>query len=282
MSVEEDLKQAQLEAKQLEVEQRRKDLNAKPRLNLAGAAVLVTMLGGVSAVLFQGIGLLTAMNEKEAARAASRSEFDFKGLELFLKEQDRLFGCDPDESLRHLTLFQTLFSDQITDGFSGIIAYRTQICLAKSQNAAVAQASSTAGVLEIGTAADNARYSAAAQQSALLDSTAGSSLEQYRVFIQIGDDADRATAAGLQAALTAAGYAAPGVDQVDAAPFNYQVRYYYKDQVEDARKLASVIASELALEGTGATIQLISLEGRFGSLPKETMEFWFPKRKTAQ
>jgi hypothetical protein len=277
MAIEDELKQSELEAKRLEILRLQKELNSKKRLDLAGAAVLVTILGGLSAVVFQGIGLRTALSQQETAHITARSEFDFKGLELFLREQDHLFGCDPDEALRNLTLFKTLFSEQITSGFSGIISYRTQNCLARLQNAAVLEAGDTATLLEVRAAADEARYSAAVQQSALLEPAAGSSESQHRVLIQIGSEADHAAASGLQAALVRAGYAAPGVELVAAAPFNYQVRYYYKDQAEDAQKLASFVTAELGLEASGG-VRIIPLEGRYGSLPKGTMEFWFPNR----
>jgi hypothetical protein len=213
MVIEDDIKAAELETRKLEILQRQKDLGEKRRFGLASAAVLVTILGGLAAVLFQGIGFLTSTQDKENAEIAAASDFDFKGLELFVKEQDHLITCDPDESARNLKLFNDLFSKRVTAGFSEVVAYRSQKCIAQSQNSGAAEAEAkTKGAPlsteEIAAAADVARYAAAALQASLLDASTAANAparQKYRVFIQINSEADRIDAAALQAALNSKG-----------------------------------------------------------------------------
>jgi hypothetical protein len=66
---------------------------------------------------------------------------------------------------------------------------------------------------------------------------------------------------------------------VSSAPEKYEVRYYNKGEESDAGTLASIARSTLKLGSDPAAITISSLEGKFKSLPKDTMEFWFPRRK---
>jgi len=84
MSVEDDIKLAELKLKNLEIELKQRDLASKARFNLASTAVLVTVIGGFSAVLFQGVGALISWNGKKKAEVTAKSDFDFKGLELLI------------------------------------------------------------------------------------------------------------------------------------------------------------------------------------------------------
>ncbi len=202
MSVEDEIKIAELKLKQLEIQQKEHEITAKTRFDLTRAAVLVTVIGGMSAVLFQGVGALTAWNEKKKAEVTAKSDFDFKGLELFIKEQGNLITCDQDESNRNLRLFQSLFSETVTRGFNEIVAYRSQKCVTQSANSATDRAKSASkSEAQVNAAADAARYAAVAQQAPLLSAGIEAGQARYRVFIHINSDTDRTAAATLQAAL---------------------------------------------------------------------------------
>jgi hypothetical protein len=67
MSIDEDIKTAELELKRIEIAERKSALAARGRFDLAGAAVWVTMIGGLSAVLFQDIGLKTSSLQRTQA-----------------------------------------------------------------------------------------------------------------------------------------------------------------------------------------------------------------------
>jgi hypothetical protein len=278
MGIEDDIKLAELELKKLEIKQKQQDLDAKVRFNLASAAVLVTLIGGISAVAFQWVGLNISENDKQKAEVTAKSAFDFKGLELFIKEQAHLITCDSDESRGNVRLFQVLFGETVTRGFNEIVAHRIQKCVTESANSAADKAKNASKTSDqINAAADAARYAAAAQQASLLSSGIESVKTQYRVFIHINSVDDRAAAAALQAALIQKGYSAPGIENVSSAPDRYQVRFYYKEQEPDAKKLASVVESHLGLSSTSIQIPP-PLELRYKSLPQKTMEIWFPRK----
>jgi hypothetical protein len=278
MSVEDEIKIAELKLKQLEIQQKEHELTAKTRFDLTRAAVLVTVIGGMSAVLFQGVGALTSWNEKKKAEVTAKSDFDFKGLELFIKEQGNLITCDQDESNRNLRLFQSLFSETVTRGFNEIVAYRSQKCVTQSANSATDRAKSASkSEAQVNAAADAARYAAVAQQAPLLSAGIEPGQARYRVFIHINSDTDRTAAATLQAALIKKGYSAPGIETVSTAPNRYQVRFYYKQQEPDAKTLALLAESVLGLGPSSIEIPP-ALERTFKSLPQGTLEFWFPRR----
>ena len=199
-------------------------------------------------------------------------------LELFVKEQDHLITCDAEESNRNIRLFQALFSARVTSSFNEIVTYRSQKCVTQSANSAANRAKNAAQSPEqISAAADVARYTAAAQQSPLLAAATVSGPTPYRVVIHINSEADRAAAVALQGALVQKGFSAPGIELVSSAPNSYQVRYYYAGQLNDAKNVAVLATSQLGL--TAGSIQIpAALENTYKALPKNTMEFWFPRR----
>lgn len=281
MAIEDELKQAELEAKRLEIRQREKELKSRQRLSLAGAAVVVTMLGGVSAVAFQGIGLWTALVDRGATAIRADKEFDFKGVELFITEHETIITCDWEANSRTVQLFNVLFAENVTNGIGEVVSYRRQECIAKSQNAA-AQSAEAGGLdqEQIVERAEAARYEAVAAAvlsvEPLVSAAESERAREYTVFIQINSEGDREDARRLQRALIESGYRAPGIELVATAPSSYEIRYYHGDQESDAEQLDSVTTTALNL--SEGVIRLASLDGRFGSLPRGTMEFWFPKR----
>jgi hypothetical protein len=278
MSTEDPVKAAELRLKELEIELKQKELRGRARFDINRAAVFVTIVGGVAALIFQLLGVYIANTEKENAAIRATSDFDFKGVELFLKEKDQLITCDVDESLRNFQLFQRLFSTKITSAFQDIAASRTSKCATESGNKAADEALRRNEKPEqVAEAADRARYATIAQQSSLLAATKESDQSRLRVFIHINAEADRAAASMLQADLIRNGYAAPGIQMVSSAPSGLELRYYYKMQADQAGKLAALVAQILGTEPKGIKIAG-PLETTFKSLPQQTMEFWFPRR----
>jgi hypothetical protein len=292
MSVEDDIKQAELDLKLLDIQQKQSELKKARHFDITRAAVVVTFIGSVAAVAFQTIGFYTSLNEKAKAEtekqqaeiraeAVRKAEFDFRGVELFLKEQSRLITCDRDESLRNLQPFQQLFTERVVNGFNEIAAYRGQKCVTDSENLATTKARNESKTeAQVRAAADAARYAATAQQAPLLAAGIDPHSKGNRVFIHINSEADRPAAAGLQAELARRGYSVPGIERVSSAPDNYQVRYYYTEQQQDASALAAIAEAKFGLPAKAIELPE-PLDKKYKSLPSRTMEFWFPRRASA-
>jgi hypothetical protein len=270
------LKEAELKLKELEVELKQRELAEHRRFDLGRAAVIVTILGGIAAILFQSVGVWRASIEKSNAELRAASDFDFKGLELFIREQDHLITCDYDSSARNLNLFKSLFSEKITSGFNEIVSSKNNQCGTARGNTAAQEVKSKNGTLQdINAAADAARYDAIAQRSSLLAVTQGSG--PLRVFIHINSDSDRRDAVALQTALIQKGYSAPGIELVSTAPEHYELRPYHSTQIEEAKAVAAIATDQLRLNSSEVRISK-PLDAAFKSLPQNTMEFWFPRR----
>jgi hypothetical protein len=287
MSVDDDLKAAELELKRLEIQEKQRMARANANWDLARASVLVTVVAGVAAVLFQVLSFqiaqvdkrradATAKSDKERAQIAATSDFNFRGVELFVKEHERLVTCDAEESRRNIALFRNLFSVEIMKAFDEIVAFSVQKCISDAANREGARAKTESKTpAQVTEAAEAARYQETAIQAAVL-ATSISQAPGYQIFIHITKDADRERATALQAELRSKGYSAPGVQKVSFAPERFQVRYYYQDQVNDAKMLRSIAAAQLGI--STEDIQLPdALDKRYKSLPKRTMEFWFPR-----
>ena len=91
------------------------------------------------------------------------------------------------------------------------------------------------------------------------------------VYVQVArrdqiDDANR-----LRSLLSKEGYVAPEAEVVEVAPSEGQVRYFYPEQEEGARRVASMI------EQMGyPSFSVRHLEGYQGKVPRSVIEVWFP------
>lgn len=110
--------------------------------------------------------------------------------------------------------------------------------------------------------------------------------EAYKVkivYLHIRDEADRADAERLRAALRERGYRVPGI-QLVAPPRGYResLRYYYDQQSVEAAAMAgqvTAIANEIGLSGwAGWTPRTLSLAGAYENLPRDRVEIWLPER----
>ncbi|MDZ4775735.1 MAG: hypothetical protein SGJ23_03005 [Alphaproteobacteria bacterium] len=97
---------------------------------------------------------------------------------------------------------------------------------------------------------------------------------EYRVLIQISDEADRALAQSIEAALRDSGNSTPSIDLVPVRVDKAELRYFRESQAADAQKLADQIEQTLAAAGTPAEVTP-SFVGRAG-LPPGVMELWLP------
>lgn len=97
---------------------------------------------------------------------------------------------------------------------------------------------------------------------------------EYRVLIQISDEADRALAQSIEAALREGGNTTPTIDLVPVRVEKAELRYFREEQAADAQKLADQIEQTLAAAGTPGEVTA-SYVGRAG-LPPGVMELWLP------
>jgi len=97
---------------------------------------------------------------------------------------------------------------------------------------------------------------------------------EYRLLIQISDEADRALAQSIEAALRDSGATTPSIDLVPVRVEQAELRYFREAQAADAQKLAEQIKQTLAAAGAPADVT-VSFVGRAG-LPPGVMELWLP------
>lgn len=247
---------------------------------LANVAVTVTIVAGVAAIAFQGLGAWSAGMERHAASdrlaAATKqadNDWDFRGLELFVHDEDKLVGCDPKAAQQQVDLFATLFP-RLVQKIQTAASSKAQACATdKSNAAAAAAAKENAPAAKVEAAADAARYDTLTNFASSVPVPKKTGLGPIRtVYIQIADESQRPQAVALQQALIAKGYSAPGVQLVAAAPAQAQLRVYRNEEVADGDKVASFVGSTLATQAPAVK----SLEGRFRSLPPGVAEYWFP------
>ncbi|MEO0817094.1 MAG: toll/interleukin-1 receptor domain-containing protein [Pseudomonadota bacterium] len=101
------------------------------------------------------------------------------------------------------------------------------------------------------------------------------------VYLHISDEAQRGDAQRLAEGLEALGYRVLGIELVPAPPGrNRSVRYYYDQQLAQAdalREICADIASGIPNRNawaTADTYRVISLDGRYGGLPRNRVEIW--------
>ncbi len=252
---------------------------------LNNAAVAVTMIAGLSAVLFQAGAFFTARQQAlaaqdnlSAARLQSGKDWSFRGLELFVHDEDKLISCDGPATDAQMSLFTGLFPDLVVQ-FRNAAQAKTQSCITVQGNAAAAAAvASKASPKEVAEAADAARYSALASFAPSAAQASGAPAAKVSalptVYIQIGSETQRSQALALQQSLAAKGYGAPGVQRVAAAPRMAQLRYYHPDpaDVAVASKTATAIGSLLRTPAPA----IVPVPGHYRNLPTGIVEYWFP------
>jgi hypothetical protein len=238
-------------------------------LSIGVAAAAVTLIVQVGSYF-------TERQATATAKAQSSNEWDFRAVELFVKEQDKLTSCDADNNARHLKLFTDLFSQRITGAIRQVGEGQVATCLAQATGKGQQQAQDEKlNPDQQAKAAETARTLALIQQAPLLDAATSGSATAYTVFIQIPDEDRRVEGNDLQRALAGTGYSAPGVERVKVAPRQPEVRFYREAQRGDAQKLAGQIQQLLKLPAPPA-VRLLG--GDRKGLPARVMEFWFPAR----
>lgn len=296
-----DLREKEIETRNAELQVRRDELQRERKpLSLTNAAVWVTIIAGLSGVLFAGISAYTALVQRDA-----------DGLRLFVESQDKFASCpaattvsvtavsstDPnpvsqqktsaeaaapsadaegsapersvsEENLQMLTSFYPDLKPQFVE----VVNTKYQTCIGGAAQAAYAAAkaqnvSPAAAIV----AADDARY-AAMSATALPSAAATSTAKLPTVFIQYTTQKDQATQ--LQSALQSQGYNVPGIQHVDAAPNSAEVRFYYDNQTVQAGALATAVSKVLNTPPPASH----ALGKHYANLPPDTLEFWFPAK----
>jgi hypothetical protein len=296
-----DLREKDIQTRNAELQVRRDELQRERKpLSLTNAAVWVTIIAGLSGVLFAGITAYTALVQRDA-----------DGLRLFVESQDKFASCpatttvsvtavsssDPkpmsqpspsaaaaapsaaaeaaapersvaEENLQMLTSFYPDLKPQ----FEEVVYTKYQTCIGGAAQAAytAAKAENVSPAAAIA-AADNARY-AAMSATALPSAAATSTAKLPTVYIQYTTQKDQAQQ--LQAALQGQGYNVPGIQHVVAAPTNPEVRFYYSTQSKEAGDLATAISKILNTSPPAAH----SIGKSYANLPQETLEYWFPAK----
>jgi len=97
---------------------------------------------------------------------------------------------------------------------------------------------------------------------------------EYRVLIQISDEADRALAQSIEAALRDSGNTTPSIDLVPVRVNKAELRYFREAQAGDAQKLADRV--EQALTAAGAPGEVTPVLVDRAGLPPGVMELWLP------
>jgi hypothetical protein len=264
-----------LREKQFELDQRK-----GPWSN---AAVSITAIAGVAAIIFQALNYgaaredrTTAAYQLSAAKVQANRDWEFKGLQLFLSDEEKLVGCDPKATDAHVSLFGNFWPDLLAQ-FRTAAAARAQSCANAVANAAVTSAGSgTSSPQSGGNAADKARYQTISSFAPAV-TQAGAPGQIRTVYLQIASEGQRSQALTLQQALISQGYSVPGIERVAAAPSQAQLRIYRGDEQNAARSLAAVIAN--ALHAPPPAIQ--SLQSTYANLPAGVVEFWFPQPKAS-
>jgi hypothetical protein len=251
---------------------------------LSNASVLVTVIAGMSAVIFQGLNYRASIQQAEAAKAnleaaskQSQNEWDFRGLQLFVAVQEKIITCDADGNTAQLNLFTDLFPN-LRAGFRNAAAARANSCATKQAEAA--RETAEAQRQSPGPAADAARYrtlgalsATIAAATATVEGTAAPQAALTTVYLQIASESQRPDAVRLQQALRAQGYKVPGIELTSTAPNEAQVRYFYATQTDTANQVADLVGRTL----NGPKPTTVSLAGRYRNLPGGVMEFWFPR-----
>jgi hypothetical protein len=246
---------------------------------LGNVAVAVTVIAGMAAVIFQGIGAYSAHQEQVAAAtnrdaSADRAskELDLKGIELFVTTEEKVIGCDPNAADAQVSLFTSVFP-KLMVRFRAAASSKAQHCATESANAAAGATAKGAAPQAVAAAADNARYSTMSNFApAVSQPTTNSSSPVSTVYLQIADNSQRGQALALQQALVAAGYSCPGIQLVAAAPKAPQLRIYREDERPAASKLAGIIAATLHIQQPDVR----SLQKQYQNLPSGVVEYWFP------
>jgi hypothetical protein len=234
--------------------------------------VIITVIAGISAIIFQGLGVWEARitRETEAARAAR--DFDFKVFELILTQRATLISCNPQSTEKNVSAINVVLSEQLKPALRNLVDGVVSSCVTAAQNSAPQSDSAKP-------AEQTARYNTLAAQSQVLTAVGQTdAAPRGRVFIQYQAASDRAWALQLQASLQTAGYKAPGIQAVRAAPAGYEVRFYKAGQQAAADQLAAKVQADLKLP---AKPQVHSLAGLYPGLPRGVMEVWFPARASA-
>lgn len=280
---EKGINDAELKRQQLLVERAKYQLevakfHGQQRDLLARLPIIVTMIGGISAVLFQFIGLGTSSNQRKAAayelrakQIAEKSDHDIRALEFFTKNSNTLVRCGG----------KAASNAEVLLGLGNYMTPEGRILLKSALDGALSECKSQPGTPSTKGAPANkeqeaAKYAETERLAPLFDASAAlaeGTNQLPTIFIHYAAEADRDKAAALQGVLRGLNYSAPGIEKVSAAPKKLQIRFYKDKQRPQAQQLADKLRASLGVEP-----MLRSLERDYPNLPSSggVMEIWFP------
>lgn len=234
-------------------------------------AVLITFIAGLAAITVQIASLFTSwINSRNEM---SKTEYDqkFRGLELFIKNEDTIITCNINKTSRNLEIFQKLYPE-FSDQFSSIAREKAPECAAIKNNETVIPSASEKNNKQD---AQAAFYKTLAQQTSVIPQPSTSDPAHPTIYLQISDESQRVDAQNLQMTLSALEYKIPGIQRVNAAPNVAQVRYYYSGQ----RDVSKLVAKQIAHILSSPVPEVDPVPGKYGTLPTGVIEYWFPNLK---
>jgi hypothetical protein len=98
------------------------------------------------------------------------------------------------------------------------------------------------------------------------------SAQSYRIYIQIRDDSQRGAAKAIQDMLRGSHYSVPGIETLSSGPATTEVRYFKKDDSDQARKIADLLLQQKV---PGVATKYIAGFENSKSIPKGQFEIWF-------
>src|SRR5271165_3385685 len=131
----EQVQERTLKLQEGELELKREQFERDSRKGvLSNVSVLVTVIAGLSAVIFQILNYWasaeqakSAKSNLEAARLQSDNEWNLRGLQLFVAVEDKIISCDAYANEAQLNLFTDLFPKLVV-GFRNAASARANNC----------------------------------------------------------------------------------------------------------------------------------------------------------
>lgn len=281
-----ELKRQQLLLDRTKYELEARKFSLQQRDLLARLPIAITAIAGVTAILFQCVGGVTAYYQRDAAaseleakKLSQRADYDLRALDFLVKNSDGLIGCQ-DASGADADAVASLGEFMSEPGRRVLQRAINRAALKcatdkQSQAATPTKGDGAAPTVDVAKVRE-ARYSEIERQASVLQASTAlttSGPQLPTVFLHYAQDADRDRAAELQMELAGLGYKAPGVQHVSVAPRRMQIRYYKDDQRALAEALAAAVTKQLRLT---APPELQSLQRSFPKLPRDVLEIWFP------
>jgi hypothetical protein len=227
------------------------------------AVLTVAFVAGIFGYVQQSIN--AGATDRATIEAKKRSEFEwgFKTIELYVTKQDEFnMAKDPERASKNLQALAAVAPDVV----KGLLnAELSKIPAPTNVNGSKARLDALAGVATV-----QAAIAATESHQKTAATLQASSFTVYLQFPEGGRD----TAGKVQASLIQRGYKVPGIEQVQTASSNLEVRYYRPEQREIAEALAKVVGATIGQSPEKTKVKMLVTSK---TLPTGIMEVWLPK-----